>query len=73
MILEDDKGLQPAGNFVPLVGQEVNSEELRSLLDPVTESLTDENMLELVGRIVIDEEDIADVAASHLEDAGLLG
>ena len=73
VILEDDKGLQPAGNFVPLVRQEVDSEELRALLDPVTLSLTDENMLDLVGRIVIDEEDIADVAASHLEDAGLLG
>lgn len=73
VILEDDQGLQPAGNFVPLVRQDVDSEELRSLLDPVTESLTDENMLALVGRIVIDEEDIADVATSHLSDEGLLG
>jgi osmoprotectant transport system substrate-binding protein len=73
VILEDDQGLQPAGNFVPLVRQDVDSEELRSLLDPVTESLTDEIMLDLVGRIVVDEEDIAEVATSHLESAGLLG
>jgi osmoprotectant transport system substrate-binding protein len=73
VILEDDQGLQPAGNFVPLVRQDVDSDELRAVLDPVTESLTDENMLDLVGRIVIDEEDIAEVATSHLEDAGLLG
>jgi osmoprotectant transport system substrate-binding protein len=73
VILQDDQGLQPAGNFVPLVRQDVDSDELRALLDPVTESLTDENMLGLVGRIVIDEEDIAEVATSHLEDAGLLG
>jgi len=72
VILEDDQGLQPAGNFVPLVRQEVDSDELRALLDPVTTSLTDENMLALVGRIVVDEEDIGDVAASHLQDAGLL-
>ncbi len=73
VILEDDQGLQPAGNFVPLVRQDADSDELRALLDPVTQSLTDENMLDLVGRIVIDEEDIAEVATSHLEDAGLLG
>jgi osmoprotectant transport system substrate-binding protein len=73
VILEDDQGMQPAGNFVPLVRQEVDSDELRALLDPVTESLTDENMLELVGRIVVDEEDVGEVAASHLESTGLLG
>ncbi|HSL10981.1 MAG TPA: ABC transporter substrate-binding protein [Actinomycetota bacterium] len=73
VILEDDQGLQPAGNFVPLVRQEVDSDELRSTLDPVTESLTDEIMLDLVGRIVVDEEDIAEVATSHLENAGLVG
>jgi osmoprotectant transport system substrate-binding protein len=73
VILQDDQGMQPAGNFVPLVRQDVDSEELRALLDPVTQSLTDENMLDLVGRIVIDEEDIGEVAASHLEEAGLLG
>lgn len=72
VILQDDQGLQPAGNFVPLVRQEADSEELRSLLDPVTESLTDENMLDLVGRIVVDEEEIGDVATTHLESAGLL-
>jgi osmoprotectant transport system substrate-binding protein len=72
VVLQDDEGLQPAGNFVPLVRQEVDSDELRSLLDPVTQSLTDEVMLDLVGRIVIDEEDIGDVARSHVESAGLL-
>lgn len=71
VILSDDQNLQPAGNFVPLVRQEVDSEELRSLLDPVTESLTDENMLELVGRVAIDGESVEDVAASHLQAAGL--
>ena len=71
VILTDDQGLQPAGNFVPLVRQEVDSEELRGLLDPVTESLTDENMLALVGRIAIDGESIEDVAASHLSSIGL--
>ncbi len=71
VILADDQGLQPAGNFVPLLRQEVDSDELRALLDPVTASLTDENMLELVGRIAIDGESIEDVATSHLTSTGL--
>jgi osmoprotectant transport system substrate-binding protein len=72
VVLEDDQNLQVVGNILPLVREEVATDELRALLDPVTESLTDEVMIDLVGRIGLDQEDVADVAADHLTAAGLL-
>jgi osmoprotectant transport system substrate-binding protein len=72
IVLQDDKNLQVAGNFVPLVRKEVATAELKSLLDPVTTSLTDEGMIDLVGQIALDHKDVADVATSYLQSKGLL-
>lgn len=69
--LEDDENLQVPGNFVAVVRDEAMNEELPGLLDPVTESLTNELMLDLVNRIANEHEDVEEVAASHLESAGL--
>jgi osmoprotectant transport system substrate-binding protein len=70
--LEDDKGLQAAGNFAAVVRNDVLNDEIEGLLNAVTASLTTDGMLTLVGRIVTDGEDIADVARSHLEAEGIL-
>jgi osmoprotectant transport system substrate-binding protein len=72
VVLEDDKDLQPAGNFVPLVRTDVLNDEITSLLNQVTAQLTTDGMLELVGRVQVDQEDVADVAGDFLRQSGLL-
>jgi osmoprotectant transport system substrate-binding protein len=71
-VLEDDKDLQAAGNFVPIVREEVASEELGALLDGVTTTLTDENMRDMIGQVDNEKRDVADVATEYLEGQGLL-
>ena len=72
VVLTDDKQLQANGNFVPVVREEVASEELGALLDSVTTTLTDENMREMVGQVVNERRDVADVASEYLTGAGIL-
>lgn len=72
-VLTDDLNLQAAGNFVPLVREEVASEELGALLDGVTTSLTDENMRDMLGQIFNEKADVADVATEYLQGQGLIG
>lgn len=72
VVLTDDKNLQANGNFVPVVREEVASEELGALLDSVTTTLTDENMREMVGQILNDKRDVEDVASEYLTNAGIL-
>jgi osmoprotectant transport system substrate-binding protein len=72
VVLTDDKQLQANGNFVPVVREEVASEELGALLDSVTTTLTDENMREMVGQVANERRDVADVASEYLTGAGIL-
>jgi osmoprotectant transport system substrate-binding protein len=72
VILEDDMDLQPAGNLFPLIRADVVNDEVTGLIDAVSETLTDEVMVDLVGRIQVDQEDVEAVAADHLTAAGLL-
>ena len=55
MVLTDNENLQANGNFVPVVREEVASEELGALLDSVTTTLTDEpaTMYTLVALLVL--------------------
>jgi osmoprotectant transport system substrate-binding protein len=72
VVLEDDKSLQPAGNFFPLIRDEVLNDEITALLNGVTSKLTTDGMLGLVGRVQVDKEDVAVVAKDFLTQSGLL-
>ena len=72
VVLTDDQNLQANGNFVPLVREDVASEELGALLDGVTTTLTDENMRDMVGQVVNEQRDLGEVATEYLTDAGIL-
>jgi osmoprotectant transport system substrate-binding protein len=72
VLLEDDQALQNAENITPVVRSEVLNDEIEELLNGVSETLTTENITELNGRVEIDGEDPAEVAAAHLTDAGLI-
>ncbi len=72
VVLEDDKSLQAAENITPLVS-EVVDDSAGALLDQVSAALTTENITELNGRVELDQEDPADVAADFLEQEGISG
>jgi osmoprotectant transport system substrate-binding protein len=72
VVLEDDQQLQNAENITPVVRTEVLDDEIEELLNAVSATLTTENITELNGRVEIDGEDPADVAAAHLTEAGLI-
>jgi osmoprotectant transport system substrate-binding protein len=72
VVLEDDKDLQPAGNFFPLIRTEVVNDEVTELLNGVSAAMTTDGMLDLVGRVQVDKEDVDAVATDFLTEAGLL-
>jgi osmoprotectant transport system substrate-binding protein len=72
VVLTDDQNLQANGNFVPLVRDEVASDELGALLDSVTTTLTDENMRDMVGQVQNEQRELGDVASEYLTGAGIL-
>jgi osmoprotectant transport system substrate-binding protein len=68
----DDRHLQNADNITPEIRSEKLDDEVRSLLDAVSARLSSEEMTELVGRVVIDGQDVAMVATAFLTANGLL-
>jgi osmoprotectant transport system substrate-binding protein len=72
VVLEDDQNLQNAENIAPVVRNDVLNDEVESLLNAVSATLTTENITELNGRVEIDQEDPATVAEEFLSEQGLL-
>lgn len=70
VLLEDDKALQTAENIAPLVSEKVD-DAAAAALEQVSAALTTENITELNGRVELDQEDPADVAADFLEQEGI--
>jgi glycine betaine/choline ABC-type transport system substrate-binding protein len=73
VVLEDDKNLQQAENITPVVNEEASDPAIADLLNQVSAALTTENVTELNGRVEIDGDDPADVAADFLESEGISG
>src|ERR671919_1021643 len=73
VVLEDDENLQNAENITPVVRSEVLDDTIEERLNAISAALDTETMTELNGRVEVDEEDPADVAADFLEENGLLG
>jgi osmoprotectant transport system substrate-binding protein len=70
--LVDDRRLQNAENITPVIRSEMLNDEVRRLLDAVSARLSSETMTELVGRVVIDGQDVATVATGYLTSNNLL-
>jgi osmoprotectant transport system substrate-binding protein len=64
--LIDDKQLQNAENITPVIRVEELNGDVRDALDAVSAELSNEDVTALVGKVVIDGEDIADVAGEFL-------
>lgn len=74
VLLEDDGGLAPAQNLVPVVRQEIADEAgdaLSETLNAVSELLTTEELTNLGNAVVINGESYEDAARQWLEDNGL--
>jgi osmoprotectant transport system substrate-binding protein len=70
--LQDDKHLQDAENITPVIRTQKLNDEVRGLLDGVSARLSSETVTELVGKVVIDGEDVAAVAKGFLVANDLL-
>ena len=68
--LEDDQGLQPAENIVPVIRSEAVTDEVTEVLNAVSAKLTTEEMTELNRRVDVDKEDPETVAGEWLADNG---
>lgn len=73
VLLEDDKQLQPAENIVPVIRDEVLTDEIRSVLNEVSAQLTTEAVTELVRKVRVDGQDPQAVAEQWLTDNDLIG
>ncbi|HSI99645.1 MAG TPA: ABC transporter substrate-binding protein [Patescibacteria group bacterium] len=74
VLLEDDGGLAPAQNIVPVVRSEIVDEAgelLESTLNAVSALLTTEELTNLGAAIILNGESYADAAAQWLADNGL--
>lgn len=72
IVLEDDKALQTAENITPVIRSDLVNDEITELLAEISAVLTTDTITELNGRVEIDKEAPADVAASFLVEQGLL-
>jgi osmoprotectant transport system substrate-binding protein len=70
--LVDDRHLQNAENLTPVIRSDRLNDEIRKALDAVSVRLTSASLTELVGRIVIDGEDLPTVAQDFLTRQGLI-
>jgi osmoprotectant transport system substrate-binding protein len=70
--LLDDKHLQDAENITPVIRTEKLNDEVRQLLDAVSARLSSQTVTELVGKVVIDGQDVPAVAREFLSANGLL-
>lgn len=73
VLLEDDQSMLAADNVVPVLSIELaDVEGLADLVNEVSATLTTDGLTELNRRFDVDREDADAVAASHLEEAGLI-
>jgi len=70
--LVDDKHLQDAENITPVIRTAVLNDEVRRRLDAVSAALTTDNVTALIGRVVLDGQDIPTVAKDFLRADHLL-
>jgi osmoprotectant transport system substrate-binding protein len=77
VVLEDDQATQPAENIAPLVRNDyldqVDAEAFQALLDAASEKMTTEELTRLGVLVAVEQQEVAEVAATWLEEQGLVG
>ena len=72
VVLEEDQPLIPAENIIPVVRDEVATDEVQAVLDEIAATLTTEDLVELNRRMEVDREDPDVVADDWLSSNGFL-
>jgi osmoprotectant transport system substrate-binding protein len=74
LLLEDDKGIQPAQNLVPAVSTEFLEAhpDIEDPLDELMGALDNDTLADLLVRVQVDREKPEDVASDFLSEAGLV-
>jgi osmoprotectant transport system substrate-binding protein len=74
VLLEDDKGIQPAQNLTPAVNSDflADNPDLEDLFNELSEALTTEDLAEMNAKVDLERQKPEDVATEFLEDKGLL-
>ena len=74
VLLEDDQGIQPAQNLVPVVSTEFldANPSIAEILNPLMAALTTEKLAELNNQVSVERQQAEDVAQEFLESEGLL-
>jgi osmoprotectant transport system substrate-binding protein len=74
VLLEDDLGIQPAQNLIPLVSDDFLSEhpDVEQLLDDLMAALDNDTLGGLIAQVTVDRETPEDVADQFLSDQGLV-
>ena len=74
VLLEDDKGIQPAQNLTPAVNSDflADNPDLEELFNELSEALTTEDLAEMNSQVDLERKKPEDVAQAFLEDKGLL-
>jgi osmoprotectant transport system substrate-binding protein len=74
LLLEDDKGIQPAQNLVPAVSSEflADNPDVEGALNDLMAALDNETLAQLLVSVQVDREQPADVAQEFLESEGLI-
>jgi len=71
VVLEDDQGLNPVQNVIPVGTDDADTEEIADILNEVSATLTTEELTELNRRVVSDREGPEGGAADWLEENDL--
>jgi osmoprotectant transport system substrate-binding protein len=66
VVLEDDRSIQPQGNVVPVVRDDVLDAEIEAVLDKVSASLTTDDLISFRTKVDLQQEDPATVAGEWL-------
>lgn len=75
VVLEDDKGVQPAENLVPIVGKGspiAKDAEVIAALKKFNDGLTTDELAELNAQVDVERAKAEDVAKTYLKDKGLI-
>jgi len=74
VILEDDKGIQPAQNLIPAVNADFLKDhpDLGDVLNPLSQTLTTDDLATMNAQVDLERKKPEDVAQQYLEDQGLL-
>lgn len=75
VVLEDDRGIIPVENIVPVINAETldaHGEDLRRLIDSITERITTDVLMELNRSVEVEAMAPRDVARAWLENEGFI-